>query len=223
MTKAAPPAGNPANARDLAGALAFALTKYGQRTDDMLPARVLSYDRATRTAKVIPAIPAVTTANEVVQKGIVASVPVFHYGCGGWVISFPLEVGDLGWIKANDRDISKFKATQSSASGPPTQRTHTFEDAMFFPDAVFREISLADEAGLCIQSLDGSVSIVLVGDKIKITAEEIELTGSTKITMSSPEIDLGSGNISAGGIRFDTHHHTGVQTGGGQTGGPVNP
>ena len=216
MVKAAPPSGNPAGGTDLAGVLAFALKKYGQRTDDMLPAKVLSYDRATNVAKVLPVIPGVTTANEVVQKAIVASVPVLQLGCGFGLLSFPLEAGDLGWIKANDRDISQFKKTYSNASGPPTQRTHSFEDAMFIPDNMMRGVTLADD-GICLQNAAGTAAVIITLDG------EVKIISAEKITFTSPEIFFDSTNCNMGGVRFNTHHHTGVQTGGGQTGGPVNP
>jgi hypothetical protein len=154
-------AGNPANNTELAGAIQFAYHKFLQNTDDMLPAKVLSYDRTTNRAKLQIMVPMVTTQNEVQQRAIVASVPVLQLGGGGFVISFPIAVGDIGWIKATDRDISMFKKTYSSSSGPPTQRLHSFEDAMFIPDTMLQGVTIAeeDEPNLVIQTYAGDVKI----------------------------------------------------------------
>jgi hypothetical protein len=152
---------NPANGGELAGAIAFAFHKFMQATDDMLPAKVLAYDRATNKAKVQIMVPMVTTQNEVQQRAIVASVPVLQLGGGGFVVSFPIAVNDIGWIKANDRDISIFKKTYSASSGPPTQRLHSFEDAMFIPDTMLQGVTIAeeDDANLVIQNYAGDVKI----------------------------------------------------------------
>ncbi|WP_202973956.1 Gp138 family membrane-puncturing spike protein [Fimbriiglobus ruber] len=61
----------------------------------MLPAQVIAYDRTTNRAQVQPLIAVVTTANQVVQRAQ-SSVPVFQYGGGGFVLSFPVMTGDTG-------------------------------------------------------------------------------------------------------------------------------
>ncbi|MHC5541898.1 Gp138 family membrane-puncturing spike protein, partial [Singulisphaera rosea] len=66
MTTYAPPSRNPADNDTLTGVLKLAFTKFLQKTDDMLPARVIAYNRATNRAQVQPLISVVTTANQVV-------------------------------------------------------------------------------------------------------------------------------------------------------------
>lgn len=216
MAKAGPQSSNPSGQGNLAAAVSYAFKKYLQDTDNQLPAKVLSYSRSTNRARLQIMVPFVTTRNEVQQRAIVASVPVLQLGGGGFLLSFPIAPGDLGWIHACDRDISNFKNTFNSSSGPPTQRMHSFSDAMFVPDSMMQGVTLADNDGVCLQSTDGTLSIVLTGDEIKITSPN-------KITFTAPEIDFDSVNCSINGIRFDTHEHTGVQTGPSKTGGPVNP
>lgn len=218
MVKASPPSQNSANSSSLAGALSFAMRKYLQDTDDMLPAQVISFNRATNRAQLQIMIPMVTTGGQVQQRAPIASVPVLQLGGGGFVVSFPLQAGDLGWIKASDRDISIFKKTLSSSSGPPTQRFHKFSDAMFIPDSMMNNVTLADSAGFCIQSSDGTLSIAF-----NSSTDTITIASPTKIILSAPEIDINSPLCKINGIAFGTHVHTGVQTGGGESGGPVNP
>lgn len=233
----APPSGNVSEQESLAGLIKFSLRKHQQQTDDMLPATVISYDRATNRAKVQPLIAFVTTSNKQVQRAAVGSVPVLQLGGGGFVLSFPIKAGDLGWIKANDRDLSTFMQNLGP-SAPASQRQKTFEDAMFIPDTMFKGVDIADEDadGVVLQSLDGSVRIALLAGQVKITAPQIVL--DTPLTIITGEIQAGTnpsfsrtatfngtitttGDVVAGSISLDSHVHTGVQTGGGDTGGPV--
>lgn len=174
-----PSSGNPANSFDLAGAVSFALDKYSQKTDDMLPAKVLAYNRGTNRAKVIAFIPFVTTVNEQIQRAIVASVPVLQLGGGGFCVSFPLQAGDIGWLKANDRDISLFKKVLNFAA-PPTQRKHSFEDAMFIPDTMNNGVSIIgeDASNLVIQNLSGTVKIAWWSTFLKIVSPRVGIGGT---------------------------------------------
>lgn len=171
MVSNAPPSKNTANNGSLAGLFQLVLRKHLQNSvDDMLPARVLAYDRATNRAQVEPLISMVTTLNEIVQRAQIASVPVLQLGGGDFVISFPLKTGDLGWIKANDRDISLFKKTFTS-NPPNTQRFHSFEDALLIPDTMLNGFTIADEDTdhALFQNKDASVRIALWPHQVKVT------------------------------------------------------
>jgi hypothetical protein len=85
-----PPSRNPADSDTLIGGVKLAWTKFLQRVDDMLPARVIAYNRSTNRAQVQPLISVVSTSQQQIQRAQVASVPVFQYGGGGAVMSFPL-------------------------------------------------------------------------------------------------------------------------------------
>lgn len=166
-----PPSVNPADENTLIGVLRLFLTKTQQNWDDMLPARVVAYDPAANVAQVQPLIAMVTTDDTVVQRAQVAAVPVFQIGAGGFVLRFPVSTGDLGWIKANDRDISLFLQTKTS-SIPNTMRMHCFSDSVFFPDAMLKGAAIAPEdAGNSVwQTADGAVKIALAADSIRMTA-----------------------------------------------------
>ena len=62
--------------------------------------------------------------------------------------------------------------------------------------------------GAIMRTLDGTVSIVLNSSGITMT-------------LGSKVVALTSAGLTIDGILFDTHHHTGVSTGGGNTGGPA--
>ncbi len=99
------PSHDPANAGGLAGTLREVFKKFMQGMDDMLPAKIIEYDRASNVATVQPQIMVLTTEKRTVPRPLFASVPVLALGGGDFVLSFPLKPGDSGWIKANDRDI----------------------------------------------------------------------------------------------------------------------
>lgn len=167
----APASRNPAENDTLTGLLHLVLTKFLQATDDMLPAKVIAYDSAANVAKVQAIITVVSTANQIIPRAEVASVPVLQMSGGGFVMRFPINAGDLGWIKANDRDISLFKQTTQQAP-PNTQRKHSFEDAIFIPQAAWNLVTLAEEdtANAVFQNYAGTVKIALGSDWITILA-----------------------------------------------------
>lgn len=245
----APPSRNTAKDGTLMGVLDLFAAKFLQNTDDMLPAKVIAYNRATNRAQVQPLIVMVTTNNEQVPRAQIASVPVFQAGAGNFVISFPVNPGDLGWIKANDRDISLFLKNYAQTA-PNTQRKHKFSDAVFIPDSFMKDVVInsEDAANLVIQTIDGTVRVAIWADKVKITAPQVildtplttctgdllvegdvSIDGTTELTgdvtvhndmLIENDLDV-DGEANIGGIPFSTHVHGGVQSGGSNTGVPT--
>lgn len=210
--KNANPSLNPADNGSFTGVLNTVLRKMMQNTDDMLPARIVAYDRASNRAQVQPMVMLLTTAKQKVKRAQIASVPVIQIGGGGFMLNFNLQAGDMGYIKANDRDISVF--LQSMAEDVPhTARMKSFEDGVFIP-AIMDGFSIAgeDESNAVFQNLDGSVRVALWSNKVKITAPEIVL--------DTPLLTV-TGQANINGITFSTHRHTGVQTGAGISTGPI--
>lgn len=175
MTEKIPqPSMNLSNLADPIGTIRLVLNKFLAGVDDMLPAEVLSYDRAKNIARVQPLIIMVTTDDIQVKRAEVAAIPVLQLGGGGFVASFPIVAGDLGWIKANDRDISLFK--QSHKSAPPnTQRKHSFSDALFIPDSMMQGVTIApeDSGNLVVQNKAGTVKISWWSNLLKIMAPRV--------------------------------------------------
>lgn len=215
MATNAPPSIDPASEDTLQGAFDSILKKNLQGIDDMLPARVISYDRPSNRAQVQPMIAMMTTAGAQVQRAGVAAVPVLQVGGGGMVLSFNLKPGDLGWIKANDRDISMFM--QSMAGGPPnTRRMHSFEDGLFIPHAMKDLIVPAgQEEAVSLQTMDGEF-------RVSIGADYVELASpGGKLTLGAAGMAWVGGPFTINGIPFGSHKHTGVTVGAGSTGGPT--
>lgn len=166
-----PQSRNPADNDTLIGLLMLAFEKFLQNTDDMLPAEVIAFNAQTNSVQVQPLISVVGTTGQIVPRAQIASLPVMRFSSGGFVDYFPINRGDFGWVKANDRDISLFKQNYS-VSRPNTQRKHSFEDGVFIPQAAWNEIEIASEdvANRVIQNYTGTVKIALWEDLIKILA-----------------------------------------------------
>lgn len=180
------PSFNPANNGTLMGTIEFALNKTAQRTDDMLPAKVVGFDRTTNRVSVQSLISLVNTDNTIINRAQIASLPVIQMGGGGFVLSFNLVPGSLGWIKANDRDISIFLQSYQQAT-PGTNRTHSFSDAVFIPDVMMGyTIAEEDTENAVLQSLDGSVKISLGIGKVTISAPIVEIDSSIAVNVTAP-------------------------------------
>lgn len=203
---------DPASDGSLGGVLKGILDGYMKSVEGQLPAMVTAYDRTRNVATVRPIITLLTTVGKQVPRPPVVEVPVLALGGGGFVINFPVKIGDMGWIEASDRDISLFKQAMREAQ-PNTHRTHSFSDGRFVPD-VFGAYTINEEDAtyaMVISSIDGATRIALSPGKVKITATDVEIVGATNIT----------GGLIVDGIPFGTHKHTGVSRGGSDTDGPI--
>jgi hypothetical protein len=192
MTDPIIPSVNPPNYGNLTGVFREVFRKLIQDTDDMLPASVISYDRTTGRAKVQPLIAIIKTDNSQIIRAPIASIPVLHLGGGGFVLDFPLNPGDLGWIKANDRDISIF-LQQYDQSRPNTYRSHDFSDAVFIPDVMKGYTINEEDAGnVVLQTLDGTQRVSIWPDRIKITS-------NNEVIIDAPDANF-TGRITAQGV-----------------------
>ena len=188
------PSLDPANTDTLVGAFREILNKMLQNTDGMLPAQVIAYEAPTANSparvSVQPLIQMITTAGDIVSRAQIAKLPVLQIGGGGFILNFPIQTGDFGWIMANDRDISIFLQTYAQAA-PNTNRKKNFADAIFIPCTVRGyTIASGDAANATFQSLDGTVRVSLGSTTITLTAPNVIING----TLQTQNIDI-DGNI----------------------------
>lgn len=172
MPPLGPPSRNPTIDGKLRTVLRFAFMKLVQGTmDDMLPAQVVAYDRASNMASVQPLISVVSTLNVIVNRAQIARVPVLQLGGGGFMLNFPIRPGDLGWIKANDRDISLFTQFWRMVR-PNTKRMHSFEDGIFIPSILTDfAIDSSDAQNVVLQSINGGTRFSMGAGNTCITDE----------------------------------------------------
>lgn len=201
---------NQATDDSLAGKMKDTLARWlRDSVDDMLPARVISYDDSTGMATVQPLVMMGTTDGTKVSRAAIASIKTLRMGAGGFFIRFPIKAGDLGWIKASDRDISLILQSSGGEDWPNTKRLHSFSDALFIPDTYKSwVIDGAHADALVIQSLDGS-SCFAMG------ADFIELKSAGQV-LRLDALGLSHNGVNVG----NTHRHGGVDPGSGTSGGP---
>lgn len=208
-----PPNLDKANDGDFAGVMTDVLQNFLRGVDDMIPAKVVSYDDTTNRAVIKPLVMLGTTDGQKISRAQLSNIPVFRFGGGGFFIRFPIKPGDFGWLKATDRDMSLIMQRGGLEDWPNTLRQHSFSDGMFFPDTLKSwAIDGANADALVIQSLDGSVCVSLHSGKVKIEATDIEVVGNMSVTgtMTNNGVNIGS-----------THVHSGVDAGPSNTGGPL--
>ena len=214
----------------LAGSMQALLRAFARdNLDDMLPAKVVSYNQASNRAVIQPLVMIGTTDGAKVSRARCANVPVFRFGGGGFFIAMPLKAGDFGWLKANDRDTSLIFQGGGQEDWPNTERLHSFSDAMFFPDTLKDwAINGKNADALVIQSLAGETCLALADGRVEIDSTEIKLNGDVFIngglSTSGGDVSIAgniatTGNISNNGKDIGSgHKHSGVQAGGDDTG-----
>ena len=200
-----------ANEGSDAGTLKAALSNWLlNEVDDMVPCRVISYNDQTNRATLQPLVMMGSTSGAKVSRAQVPNIPVFRFGGGGFFMRFPIKAGDVGWLKANDNDISLIMQAGGGEDWPNTKRQHSFSDAMFFPDT-FRNWAIdgTNIDAAVWQSMDGQACIALAADKITLSM------GAVKIEVSQAGVAITSppGTLTHNGINVgDTHEHIGPAT-----------
>ena len=214
-----PPNLDKANDGDFAGVMTDVLQNFLRGVDDMIPAKVVSYDDATNRAVIKPLVMLGTTDGQKISRAQLSNIPVFRFGGGGFFIRFPVKPGDFGWLKATDRDMSLIMQRGGLEDWPNTLRQHSFSDGMFFPDTLKSwVIDGANADALVIQSIDGSVCVSLHSGEVKIESADIEMVGNVQVTGNVAV----TGTMTNNGVNIgSTHVHSGVDSGPSNTGGPL--
>lgn len=149
-----------------------------------------------------------------VNLPVLIHVPIVFPRAGGFVLTFPMAIGDEVLVVFSSRSIDSW--WQSGGIQKPVEsRMHDLSDGFAIPGAssVPKAIAgiSATDAQLRNESGDTFLSITADG-KIKMTAPAgVEIEGDLTVT----------GEVTAGIIPLTTHVHGGVTTGGGVTGAPA--
>lgn len=159
-----------------------------------------------------------------VPRGTIFDVPYVRVQGGLNAVVLDPQAGDVGFCVFCSRDISAVKAAPPAATHPVDKDQ---------PAPSMRQFDLAD--GLYL----GGVLNRAPTQVVQFSADGIRLLSPSKVTIEAPTIELkgnvaqsggnitatgtytGDGNVTGAGISLNSHKHTGVQTGGSQTGGPV--
>lgn len=179
------PSYNPADLTTTAGMLDYIYRCNSMTTENCMPAIVESYDRKKNIVTVKPSINITAATGETIERESITATVMSV--CGNkFIMNFPLEKGDTGWLITADRDISLFRE-QRKVINANTNRIHSIEDSFFIPDRVNDfKIDDEDKDNFVLQSLSRNLKITFSKDTIKIYAGP-EKDDGKKNEKKSPE------------------------------------
>lgn len=183
-----------------------------------LPGIIESYDAERQTCTVQPAIKGKVEAPggaiSSVALPLLVDVPVMFPGGGGVVMTFPIAQGDECLVVFASRCIDAW--WQSGGVQEALEaRMHDLSDgfAIVGPRSQARKLADVSTSEAQVRNEAGTMVLSFNPETGRITATApggLHVVGTVTST----------GDMVAGGISLQHHTHSGVQTGGGNTGGP---
>ncbi len=165
---------------------------------------------------VVPMVHMVDGANKATPHGEIPNVPYARIQGGTSAIILDPKPGDIGFMTVADRDISTVKATKAPGL-PGSSRTFDFADGVYFGGILngtpTQYIQFTD-AGIKIHDLNGN-TIEMKAGEIDITSAVVKINGELRAT-GAVTAGFGGGDQ----VGLQTHTHSGVQTGAGETAPP---
>lgn len=160
--------------------------------------------------------------------GIIHNLPYARIQGGANAIIIDPQVGDIGLAICADRDSSSVKANKAQAN-PGSRRRFDLADAVYiggilngmpnqFVEFLQNGIKVKDMNGNTI--VTGQSGITLTdnnGNIIQMESGGITITGNVTVN----GMVKATGNVTAGAIDLESHVHTGVTGGEGETGPPL--
>jgi len=185
-----------------------------QTIGQSLPASVAALVGSTNT---------IVTVNFEVQSGFTlpqVTCPVF----GPEYIRYPIQVG----VKGAVFPVGAYMGGMSGLGGGVadlTQRAN-LSTLVFFPCGNTNFSATDDPNAVVIYGPDGAI-LRNTGStsQLRVQPHLVSATSDTEIslTVGGHSIVINASGVTIDGILWDTHEHTGVQTGSSKTGGPTSP
>lgn len=197
---------------------------------------------------VLPLVNQLDGEGNAVPHQVVRRLPYFRLQGGANAVIIDPQVGDIGIAVFADRDISSVKAAKAQAN-PGSARRSNKADGLYlggFLNGTPSQYVQFSAAGIKLHS---PAAVILEAPDVQISAATVEIAATTSTTITTPSFTVngattlngplnqgtGSGgggatmlgpvtvtnDVTAGGKSLKTHVHSGVTTGGGNTGSPV--
>lgn len=199
-----------------------------------IPAIVVSFDPVKQVASVQVALREIVRGTNGASHVAIApinNVPVCFPSAGGFSLTLPLKAGDEGLLVFCDMCIDLWWA-RGGVQNQLEQRRHDITDCGFFPGGRSqpRVLSAYSNNSAQLRSDDGVTVVDIAEAGLTLTAPkiimnttgdvDINATGNVNINGAQIVAASGGSNTKVDGKVFLTHLHTGVQSGGSNT-GPV--
>lgn len=171
------------------------------------------------TVDVQPMVSQIDGAGNAVDHGIIHGLPVWRLQGGPSAAIVVPEVGDIGLAVFASNDISNVKRAKEPTT-PGSFRRNDWADGIYLGgllNKVPTQFLRMDSTGVTITSAAGKPVKINAPGELQITAPKVTMSGELAVT---GKITSGAGST-FNGKAFDSHSHSGVTTGGGNTGGPI--
>lgn len=186
------------------------------------PARVEEVNHAEWTVKVRPYVSVKLESKDNtfsdVWLPLLIHVPLCFPNCNGLSVTYPINVGCDVLVTIASRNIDTWwdLNTFSPAS---EYRIFDLSDGFAVPNVTSRpKVKFPFNADAVeVRNEDGSVNLQVSQSEVKIKSPTTTVEGNLKVTGNVECSDLKSSSVTS----LNSHKHSGVMTGGGQTGGPV--
>lgn len=184
-----------------------------------LPCIITKINFAEMTLECQPAIQGTVTAEDdtssFVNLPVLVDVPICFPSGGGFIITFPLAIGDEVLVIFASRCIDSWWQS-GQISIPAEFRMHDLSDGFAIPGpkSLPNVVANISTSALQIRNTAGTGVIEIDSDgKVKITATEFDLTGDLKVTGNILATGEVTGNSGTAPIALTTHVHTSAAPG----------
>jgi hypothetical protein len=154
---------------------------------------------------VLPLVNQIDGLGNATPHTTIFNLPYFRMQGGKNAVIIDPEIGDIGICVFANRDISKIKSTKKQGN-PDSYRQFSFSDGLYIGGVLN---AIPEQY---VQFNSTGINIVSKG-VLDLTAESVSITADN-FNVASTTFTHNGVNIGA------NHHHSGVQTGTGNTGGP---
>lgn len=190
---------NPYN-QNVGGIADAAIKKFSQKIQTCIPA-IIKEVKGRNKVIVSPAVQQVNNDWQSVSWADI-TLPVYTPTGSGTFLSFPLKVGDTGWVIAGDLDPSLFLQDPTKPARQGVFDRHRYQYGFFLPSPMSAlSIDSGDENGIVIKN--GNTKIVIKDNEI-----EIKSSNTLKINANSVSITSSGNDITIDGTNFKNHNHT---------------
>lgn len=204
------------------------------------PVRVVAVNKDKKTVDVMPLVKLVDGSGNASEQGTIFGIPYAQQQWGKNAVIGTPAAKDIGLLLCCDRDISAVASTKDAAP-PPSGRKFSPSDGVYMAGFLNGDVEQS------IEFVEGGIEIKAKGghslkstetdgwtiDRLTVTGlliaqQNVQLSGS--LLGNAGGIYAGAlrttgavegATVKAGSVQLGSHVHTGVQTGGGNTGGPV--
>jgi hypothetical protein len=227
----------PVDTADEYSVISFIVRQLINKISTLIPVKIVSVHTQggvapAGTVDVQPLVALLDGAGNASQHGVVYGLPYLRLQSGTTAIILDPVPGDIGFIICADHDISAVKSTKAVAP-PGSRRRFSLSDGIYFGGILngtpqqYIQISstgltLADSSGNKISTGPTGITLsgtnVIIGGNLQLTGTIQGANGATYGGNITTTGTVTGGNVQAGSIDLINHKHSGVVTGGSNTG-----